>query len=97
MNLLSQYVRHRDTGPGRSKRKFEPSTEEPLQLILPSSAITEELWVVSRITAQRTRARVHQYQVWWEGYDEPTWEPASIINEDAPSVVAAFKEIIEVT
>ena len=46
--------------------------------------------MIARIGGKRTHKKVLQYQVYWEGYDEPTWEPADIVEEDAPLAVEEF-------
>lgn len=41
----------------------------------------DEEWEVERILGKRTKHRKVEYQVKWSGYDEPTWEPASNLED----------------
>jgi|SRR5882762_4017730 hypothetical protein len=77
---------------GHTKRGFEASHGPTPEHCLPSSFVDkdEERWVVTRIGAKRTRAGVLYYQVFWEGYVEPSWEPADMITKDAPIAVKQF-------
>jgi hypothetical protein len=77
---------------GHEKRGFEASEGPTPEFCLPSkfSDDTEERWVVARIGGKRTREGIRYYQVFWEGFVEPSWEPADMIEEDAPLVVKAF-------
>jgi hypothetical protein len=74
------------------KRGFEASEGPTPEFCLPPtfSDDTEERWVVTRIGGKRTREGIQYYQVFWEGFVEPSWEPADMIEEDAPLVVKAF-------
>ena len=79
---------------GHAKRVFEASDGPTPQFCLPSTVSDdiEERWIVTRIGGKRTRGGILYYQVFWEGYKEPTWEPADAINEDAPQVVKQFMD-----
>jgi len=77
---------------GRTKRQFKVS-DSPMPEFCPPSTFADdnmERWTVSRIGGKRTRAGILYYQVFWEGYAKPTWEPAHIIKEDAPLAVKEF-------
>jgi hypothetical protein len=75
-----------------SRRRFHPSEGPTPELIVPlfPSDDHEERWTISRIAGQRKYRHVLQYQVYWEGFDEPTWEPAEMVQEDAPLAVEEF-------
>jgi len=77
---------------GHAKRCFEPSDGPTPEFCLPSSfsGNNEERWVVTRIGGRKTKEGILYYQVFWEGYDEPSWEPADMIIEDAPLAVRKF-------
>ena len=53
-------------------------------------------YTIERITDQRTTKNGKQYLVHWKGYDEDenTWEPAKIIEKDAPEAVKDYKEVL---
>ena len=40
----------------------------------------EEEYNVDRLLSKRVRGGVTQYEVWWTGFDETTWEPAENLN-----------------
>ena len=86
-----QYVRLQSRI-GHSKRVFEPSGGPTPEYSLPPvfSEDNEERWVVTRIGGKKTKAGILYYQVFWEGYVEPTWEPADVIKEDAPLAIKEF-------
>jgi hypothetical protein len=82
---VDKYIR-----PG--SRRFQPSKGRTPELVLPLSPSEdqEERWVIDRIAGKREHEDVVEYQVYWEGYDDPTWEPAEIVEEDAPLAVKQF-------
>jgi len=88
---IDKYVRLQNRI-GHSKRNFEPSGGPTPEYCLPPafSEDNEERWVVTRIGGKRTKAGILYYQVFWEGYIEPTWEPADMIKKDAPLAVEEF-------
>ena len=51
----------------------------------------ESRYEVEEIRLSRMRNGVRQYLTKWVGYDKPTWEPASVIEEDAPEAAKEFK------
>ena len=53
-------------------------------------------YTIERITDHRTAKNGKQYLVQWKGYDddENTWEPAKIIEKDAPEAVKDYKEVL---
>jgi hypothetical protein len=73
-------------------KPFKASKGPTPEFCLPAkfSDDTEERWVVARIGGKRTREGICYYQVFWEGFVEPSWEPADMIEEDAPLAVKAF-------
>jgi hypothetical protein len=53
-------------------------------------------YTVKAITSHRTSADgSKEYQVKWVGYRATTWEPARIIQEDAPRVAQAYEQFLE--
>ncbi len=52
----------------------------------------EPRYEVEQVTHSRIKAGVRQYRVKWVGYDEATWEPASVIEQDAPEEAKQFEE-----
>jgi len=92
---IDKYVRLRQPN-GHPKRGFEPS-EYPMSEVsfpLEYSNDNEERWVVTRIGGRKTKRKMLYYQVFWEGYAEPSWEPADMIEEDAPLAVKAFLDSV---
>lgn len=51
----------------------------------------EGQYEVEEIRQSRTRHGVRQYLTKWVGYDKATWEPASVIEEDAPEAAKQFQ------
>ena len=53
-------------------------------------------YTIERITDHRNTKNGKQYLVHWKGYDEDenTWEPAKIIEKDAPQAVKDYQEIL---
>lgn len=47
-------------------------------------------YVISHVVGQRKNHGVLEYQVFWEGYEEPEWHSASLITQDAPQVVQRY-------
>ncbi|KAF7981690.1 hypothetical protein HWV62_32252 [Athelia sp. TMB] len=56
----------------------------------------KEVWEVSHIANQRRNPEsgVMEYEVYWRGYDEPSWEPASVIEEDAMESVPNVRNAV---
>ena len=88
-----QYVRMHQARTGHGRRFEAPGGPIP-ELCMPSefSDDNEERWVVTRIGGKRTMAGILYYQVFWEGFAEPSWEPADMIKEDAPLAVKQFMD-----
>jgi hypothetical protein len=52
----------------------------------------EHRFTVKSISDQRTgRGGMVEYRVKWAGYSSPTWEPATVIREDAPEAVKQYE------
>ena len=53
-------------------------------------------YTIERITDHWTTKNGKQYLVHWKGCDEVenTWEPAKIIEKDAPKAVKDYKEVL---
>ena len=53
-------------------------------------------YTIERITDLRTTKNRKQYLVHWKGYDEDenTWEPAKVMENDAPEAVKDYKEVL---
>lgn len=81
-----QYVRK---GRMRVFKPTETLLPEPVFPITPLDN-REERWVITRIIGWRKLDKVLQYQIVWEGYKEPTWEPAEMILQDAPLLVEKY-------
>jgi hypothetical protein len=61
-----------------------------------SAAADSTKYTVKAITSHRTSADgLKEYQVKWVGYRATTWEPARIIQEDAPRVAQAYEQFLE--
>lgn len=61
-----------------------------------SVAADSTKYTVKAITSHRTSADGSmEYQVKWVGYRATTWEPARIIQEDAPRVAQAYEQFLE--
>ena len=50
-----------------------------------------EEWVVEKILGQEQRGGKSFYKVKWDGYSNPTWEPAEDIAADVPRLVRRFE------
>jgi hypothetical protein len=58
----------------------------------------EELYLIERIIDEREKKNgSREYLVQWKGYDEDenTWEPADVIESDAPGAVEDFKGMMQ--
>ena len=53
-------------------------------------------YTIEGIAHHRTSKNGMQFLVHWKGYDEDenTWEPAKIIEKDAPEAVKDYKEVL---
>ena len=60
----------------------------------PVVARGEEYWEVDEIFDSRynKQRRQFEYKVKWTGFDDPTWEPAITIQEDAPDAVRHYHD-----
>lgn len=56
---------------------------------------SERRYVLRSIIDTRVQNGVKQYQVKWSGYPGATWEPASLIKEDAPQAVQDYEKLLE--
>jgi hypothetical protein len=62
----------------------------------PVAVVTsKKRYSIQRITSSRTTDGQRQYLVKWSGYPKPTWEPATVIDEDAPEEVRKYMEIVQ--
>ena len=50
----------------------------------------EKKYDIQEILKHRRKGGKLEYQCAWVGYDEPSWEPADTIQEDAPKVVEEY-------
>ena len=57
-------------------------------------AVTEKRYVLRSITDSRVQDGVKQYRVKWSGYSGATWEPASLIKQDAPQAVKEYESLV---
>ena len=55
---------------------------------------SEKRYVLRSITDTRVQDGVKQYRVKWSGYRGATWEPASLIEEDAPKAVQEYETLL---
>jgi len=58
----------------------------------------EELYIIDRIIDQRQKKNGEkEYLIQWKGYDEDenTWEPADVIEMDAPGSVEDFRDMLD--
>jgi hypothetical protein len=61
----------------------------------PAPVVTsKERYSIQRITNSRTTGGQLQYLVTWSGYPKATWEPATVIEDDAPEEVRKYKETV---
>ena len=56
------------------------------------SSTGEKLYIVEKIVGERQANGRLEYLIGWKGYKRPTWEPATVIHEDAPAVVRKWQE-----
>jgi hypothetical protein len=45
--------------------------------------------------SRRNKNQEKEFQVRWAGYSKPTWEPAAVIEADAPAAVAKYEEFVQ--
>jgi hypothetical protein len=57
-----------------------------------TATTTNKKWTISHIADDRVYDGVKQYKVFWKGYSDSTWEPASLIQQDAPLVVTEYHD-----
>ncbi len=70
------------------EHKRDPIPAEPEQ----------EQYVIDRIVDHRMKkSGSKEYKVQWKGYDEDedTWEPAEVIEQDAPGAVQDYRKVLE--
>jgi transposase InsO family protein len=59
-------------------------------------AASSQRWAIRSIQDSRVNKKGQkEYQVRWSGYSKPTWEPATMIDEDAPEVVRNYEKFLE--
>jgi len=56
--------------------------------------VPSKRYVLRAITDTRIQNGVKQYLVKWSGYSGATWEPASLIQEDAPKAVQEYETLL---
>ncbi|MDR3737610.1 MAG: reverse transcriptase domain-containing protein [Terracidiphilus sp.] len=58
-----------------------------------AAADNQAKWSLQHIAGQRWygRTKEHQFKCIWDGDYEPTWEPAKVIQQDAPQAVEDFR------
>lgn len=54
--------------------------------------ISTERYTIKQILLARHRRGRKEYLVEWEGYEKPTWEPATLIESDSPEAVTDYYE-----
>jgi hypothetical protein len=73
----------------------EPTADDAEELLSPSGAKldTTEMkrYTLDSISDTRIDGGVKQYRCKWIGYRAKTWEPAAVIEEDAPNAVREFE------
>lgn len=79
-----------DDGAPPAKRKRASGTRKPK----PKADKEEERYEIDTIVDRRGEGRAVQYRVHWKGYpaSQRTWEPASMLKQDAPAAVADFEK-----
>jgi hypothetical protein len=53
---------------------------------------TSKKWTISHIADERIYDGVKQYKVFWKGYKDPTWEPFSLMEQDAPLSITEYND-----
>ena len=74
---------------------LEPAPPDPYNwtILLPKPVVIdgEERYVINKITSYEQQGKTTFYQIRWKGYEEETWEPSEIIEQQAPVAVIAFE------
>ena len=78
-----------EAAPQGGRDSEQPNSGEELLRGEDSESVGEE-WEVERIVGQRRRRGVDEFKVRWAGSSEETWEPASMMKEDAPELVNEY-------
>lgn len=68
--------------------------------VRPGPLVVEKKWIITKILKERPAENGNdddtvEYLVSWLGYDEPTWEPRSLIVEDAPALVEEYQAALK--
>jgi hypothetical protein len=68
--------------------------------VRPGPLVVEKKWIITKILKERPAENgdhddTVEYLVSWLGYDEPTWEPRSLIVEDAPALVEEYQAALK--
>lgn len=66
-----------------------PATSPPATRI---ATPPEARYTIERITGRRKRQHRVHFRVKWAGCDETTWEPRTILMEDAPKLVREYEQ-----
>ncbi|EJD50957.1 hypothetical protein AURDEDRAFT_112044 [Auricularia subglabra TFB-10046 SS5] len=71
-----------------------PAPKRKRKTAKPKAASAEERYEIESIVDRRGDGRGVQYRVQWKGYpaSQRTWEPASMLKQDAPAAVADFEK-----
>ena len=74
---------------------LEPAPPNPYnQTIPPPKPVVidgEEQYVIDKITSCKWWGKTIFYWIKWKGYEEETWKPSEIIEQQAPVAVTAFE------
>ena len=52
-------------------------------------------WVVDSVRGYRQEGGMGHWEVWWEGFDEPTWEPHSEFYIEEGGVKRHYDAVLE--
>ena len=78
-----------DDDDDRDERKYDeppPSRTETIE--------DARKYTLKSIVDTRTHAGAKQFQCKWTGFPGSTWEPADVIQQDAPTAVAAYESLV---
>ena len=74
---------------------LEPALPDPYnQTVLPPKPVVidgEERYVIDKITGREQRGKATFYRIRWKGYEDETWEPSEVIEQQAPGAVTTFE------
>ena len=94
LNIPRQYSRHPVFAPDMLKHYHDDPKNLHKFKYLPDNEDIQ--YIIKRITDHRTTKDGKQYLIHWKGYnkDKSTWEPAKVIEKDAPEAVKDYKDVL---